>query len=74
MRKIAWASGLLLALVLAFGCNSETRTSSSDAGTSAATDSQTSGELANWHESLDAALQAAKAENKLVFVDFSAEW
>lgn len=32
-----------------------------------------SGDIA-WHETLDAGLQAAKAENKLVFVDFSAEW
>lgn len=32
-----------------------------------------SGDIA-WHETLESGLKAAKAENKLVFVDFSAEW
>lgn len=32
-----------------------------------------SGDVA-WHDTLESGLKAAKAENKLVFVDFSAEW
>ena len=59
--------GVLFSLLVLSGCNAKTEASSEASGV------VPSGDIA-WHETLDSGLNAAKAENKLVFVDFSAEW
>jgi thiol:disulfide interchange protein len=65
---------LLVAVLFFVGCGSQKPDGTTSSNAAATTDAKSSGEAANWHETLDSALQAAKAENKLVFVDFSAEW
>lgn len=64
MRTKLLALAGLLGLLALTGCQVTSNVSSGDVP---------SGDIA-WHETLDSGLQAAKAENKLVFVDFSAEW
>lgn len=66
MRTQLLALGGLLSLLLITGCLGVAEEPASSA-------TVPSGDIA-WHETLDSGLKAAKAENKLVFVDFSAEW
>lgn len=63
MRTNLLALTGLLGVLFLSGCQSHSETSTG----------ASKGSIA-WHETLDAGLKAAKAENKLVFVDFSAEW